>query len=86
MNLVSSSVIIQCKPQFKVSFLAIVILGVKAIIGTFGLSREVNEAVVPVSVKQQMTLILVVSATSLAATVIASETSPLRGVLEDSIT
>ena len=33
-----------------------------------------------------MTLILVVSATSLAATVIASETSPLRGVLEDSIT
>ena len=63
-----------------------VIFGVKAIIGTFGRSREVSEAVVPVSVKQHITLTLVVSATSLAATVIASDTPLYRGVLEDSIT
>ena len=56
---------IQCNPQFKVNLLAIVILGVSAIIGTLGRSLEVSEAVVPVSVKQQITFTLVVSATSL---------------------
>ncbi len=48
-----------------------------AMIGTRGRSRATRKAVVPLSVKQQITLIFVVSAISRAAATIPSATDPL---------
>ena len=56
--------------------------GVSAIIGARGLSLDASSAVVPPWVKQQITFTLMLSATSLAATVIALETPSFKFVLE----
>ena len=60
--------------------------GVSAMIGTRGRSRAARSAVVPEWLKQQIALTWVVSATSRAATVIASETPERAAVRCASIT
>ena len=67
LNLLTFSVTIQCNPQLSANLLAILNSGVKAIIGIFGLSRDVRIAVVPLWVKQHIAFTKVLSETSLAA-------------------
>ncbi len=64
----------QCSPQLSASRRAERTSGVSAITGTRGRSRAASSAVVPECEKQQIAFTFVVSATSRAATVIASDT------------
>ena len=75
-----------CRPQLSASRRAVPASGVSAMIGTRGRSRAASSAVVPEWLKQQIALTCVVSATSRAATVIASETPERAAVRCASIT